>query len=66
MHRMPRSAVLVLTALPLLSCGPSAQDAFAPRLVLLYAPCTVAKSFLGPYRANVDFTPDLSRLAERA
>ncbi len=33
-----------------------------PRLVLVFAPCTVARGFLSPYAPDVDFTPNLERL----
>ena len=31
-----------------------------PRLVLLYATCSVNRDFLSPYNAAVDFTPELA------
>jgi arylsulfatase A-like enzyme len=34
-----------------------------PRLVLLYAPCTVSKHYLSPYSADVEFTPHLEAFA---
>jgi arylsulfatase A-like enzyme len=34
-----------------------------PRLVLLYAPCTVNADFLGPYNAGISYTPNLDRFA---
>lgn len=34
-----------------------------PRLVVLYAPCTVSTRFLEPYDPSVDFTPRLARFA---
>ncbi len=37
-----------------------------PRLVLLYAPCTVSRQFLAPYKENVSFTPHLDALAGEA
>lgn len=47
---------------------PSAGAAVAkPRLVVLYAACTVNKSFLSPYSPNLsDTTPHLARFAEEA
>ena len=36
----------------------------APRLVLLYAPCTVNKDYLAPYNSNVPYTPNLKQFAE--
>ena len=37
----------------------------APRLVLLYATCTLNKGFLSPYRPGVDWTPSLAAFAGR-
>jgi len=37
-----------------------------PRLVLLYATCTLNRSFLHPYDSAVDFTPALARWATEA
>ena len=37
-----------------------------PRLVVLFAPCTVNVSYLAPYRDDVFFTPNLRRFAEQA
>lgn len=38
----------------------------APRLVLLYAPCTVSTDTLGPYNPAVGYTPALSAFARDA
>jgi Sulfatase len=38
----------------------------APRLVLLYAPCTVNKDYLSPYNPAVEFTPNLAGFAGHA
>jgi len=35
-----------------------------PRLVLLYAPCTVSKQYLSPYAPSVGYTPHLESFAE--
>jgi len=37
-----------------------------PRLVLLYAPCTVNKRFLSPYNPQVNYTPRLEAFAREA
>ena len=37
-----------------------------PRLVLLFAPCSVSARFLSPYNADVDFTPNLAAFAEQS
>lgn len=49
----------------LAACAPDAGDA-GPRLVVLYATCTVNKDFLAPYDADVTYTPNLARFAEEA
>lgn len=54
-------APLLAAALVAFACAP--QPPVAARLVLLFAPCTVATGFLGPYRSSVDFTPNLGRFA---
>ncbi len=38
----------------------------SPRLVLLYATCTLNKDFLSPYDENVRFTPHLKAFARRS
>lgn len=50
-----------LQRLPLLGARPE-----PPRLVVLYAPCTVNASHLAPYRDEVFFTPHLERFARDA
>jgi len=37
-----------------------------PRLVLLYAPCTVNRNFLSPYNRSVGYTPFLEKFASGA
>lgn len=37
-----------------------------PRLVLLYAPCTVSRQFLSPYEPSIRYTPHLAELASEA
>ena len=37
-----------------------------PRLVLLYAPCTVNRDFLSPYDPDVRYTPSLQKFADQA
>jgi len=49
----------------LLACG-SAEPEASPRLVVLYATCSVNKSRLAPYDPAVDYTPHLASLAERS
>ena len=57
----------------LLGCGdgsqpplPAAVKRPQPRLVLLYATCTVNRSFLSPYNPAVTFTPNLDRFARES
>lgn len=57
-------ALAVVLALALASC--QAPRAPAPRLILLYAPCTVNKHYLSPYAPEVAFTPRLGRFAREA
>jgi arylsulfatase A-like enzyme len=38
-------------------------EAEPPRLVLLYAPCTVNKDFLSPYAPSIGYTPSLEAFA---
>jgi arylsulfatase A-like enzyme len=56
-----RSLLLVAIAAAIACCGPPGSE--APRLVLLYVPCTVNADFLGPYNASVRYTPNLDRFA---
>ena len=55
-----------LLALPLLllaaACGGGSTEG-GPRLVVLYAPCSVNKDFLAPYDGAVPFTPNLAAFA---
>lgn len=37
-----------------------------PRLVLLYAPCTVSKDYLSPYNPSVPYTPHLQAFARES
>jgi arylsulfatase A-like enzyme len=58
------AASILLAAIAASGCG-SAGGALAPRLVLLYATCTLAKSFLAPYDPSVTWTPHLHAFARR-
>jgi arylsulfatase A-like enzyme len=62
-HRGPCvSAIAFLgAALALSSCTPGDAQ---PRLVLLYATCSLNKEFLAPYDRTVPYTPSLARFAE--
>jgi arylsulfatase A-like enzyme len=65
---MRRLVALTVVALAVAAAGsvvwrPSPTP---PRLVLLYAPCTVNKKFLSPYNPAVRFTPSLDELSRDA
>ena len=64
-----RQAILWLVGLfagAVASCAPPAQEMREPRLVLLYATCTLNKDFLAPYDAGVNYTPNIQRFADEA
>ena len=50
--------------LVLVSCGAKREP--PPRLVILYAPCTVRCDFLGPYESTLASTPALATLARES
>lgn len=73
---VPRSAIRAgvlagLAATVLGGCGSpppdasatSPRDGRAPRLVVLYATCTVNKDYLSPYHPEVSYTPNLDKFA---
>lgn len=61
------AAVLVATGVSLLLSRRGPERSWPkPRLVLLYAPCTVNKRFLAPYNPSVGYTPFLARFAADA
>jgi arylsulfatase A-like enzyme len=45
-------------------CGRLERDPSPPRLVLLYATCTLSRHYLGPYNPEVSFTPAIDAFAE--
>jgi arylsulfatase A-like enzyme len=59
-----RAVALLVGALATISCS-SASDPEPPRLVVLYATCTLNKSFLGPYDSSVRWTPRIDAFARR-
>ena len=61
----PRASLAALALWLSLACGGNAQPG-APRLVLLYAPCTVNKAYLSPYDTSIPFTPHLAGFAREA
>ena len=51
---------MVLASLCLVAVSCAREDEpDSPRLVVLYATCTVNRNYLGPYDPDVDFTPHL-------
>ena len=58
------AAVALLAGVALAGCGGS-PEVPRPRLVLLYATCTLAKDFLSPYDDAVSWTPEIGRFAGR-
>ncbi len=69
MLRPPRSARVLALFAPLLalvaSCS-SDDGRKPPRLVVLYASCSLNKDYLAPYDSSVRFTPNFARFAEEA
>ena len=66
----PRTGLL-LAMVVLLGCERSPDTTHGkgprfPRLVVLYVPCTVNKSFLSPYNSDVIYTPHLDSFANTA
>ena len=65
-----RTRVATALLLGALACGcaegpgTSRPERPAPRLVLLYATCTLNKDFLSPYREEVRFTPHVQAFAD--
>jgi len=53
--------IVLATLLPALltSCAP--EPPAAPRLVVLYATCTLNRSFLSPYEPSIAYTPEIGR-----
>jgi len=74
LHRLAARLALALLLAPgaLLGCpeapdpGPRLAAGPAPRLVLVYAPCTVSKRFLSPYAPEIPFTPALDAFARES
>ena len=70
--RMPRPGcfwrccLTVVVALAVGACSKGGSGGKQPRLVLLYAPCTVNKNFLAPYNSAVDYTPNLNNFQSKS
>ena len=60
---MAAAAVAGALALASAACTEKAAAVRGPRLVLLYATCSVNKGYLAPYSPNVRYTPHLARFA---
>jgi hypothetical protein len=45
-------------------CRAGKDEPGEPRLVVLYATCTLSRHYLGPYNPDVSFTPALDAFAE--
>ena len=56
----------IVTILSLASCSPWQPEPEQPRLVVLYAMCTLNKDFLSPYNSSVSYTPNLEALAKNS
>ena len=69
MHGRKRKelALLVAGVLALAGCGGDAPaPPSGPRLVVLYATCTLNRSFIAPYAPGVRSTPELARFADES
>jgi arylsulfatase A-like enzyme len=58
--------ILALLAALLPSCRVSEVEAPVPRLVILYATCSLSRHYLSPYAPDVRYTPELDRFARDA
>lgn len=72
MRTLAAQTIGCITSLCLFSgCGASDTEvprdkASQPRLVLLYMPCTVNKSYLSPYNPELTLTPNLDAFQKTA
>ena len=60
-----RWLLLLVGSCALSACDRPAETAQPPRLVVLYATCTLNKDFLSPYDPEIPFTPALERFASQ-
>jgi arylsulfatase A-like enzyme len=67
LRRMGRAWwTVLLCSIPVCGCGGAESSSSQPRLVILYATCTVNKSYLFPYNESVRYTPALQKFAGQA
>ena len=59
-------AVVLVGATLLSGCSAGGDESADPRLVVLYATCTMNLDYLGAYDATVSFTPNLDAFAEES
>jgi arylsulfatase A-like enzyme len=63
-RRRPVALLSLATALlGTLGCAPRAVEPHGPRLVVLFATCTLSRHHISPYNAQVTYTPNLSAFA---
>jgi arylsulfatase A-like enzyme len=65
-HLIGVAAVVIIAGVFLSACSAPEERSDAPRLVILYATCSLNKDFLSPYNSKVTYTPHLQRFARRA
>ncbi|HVH08067.1 MAG TPA: sulfatase-like hydrolase/transferase [Myxococcota bacterium] len=65
-RRLALASLLAVSLAATLACERAAPAPPAPRLVVLYAPCTVQKLQLSPYSPDVPFTPSLAAFARES
>lgn len=61
--RAPTSILLLVLAFVLAACSEPSRAPVSPRLVILYATCSLSRSHLAPYSGGVRYTPALERFA---
>ena len=61
-----RPAFAALVSVAVMVASGCRREPEAPRLVLLYAPCTVNRDALAPYGAGVRYTPNLAAFARES
>ena len=61
---LPVPGIAAAAALLLAACGSEPRE--RPRLVVLFAPCTVGKHSLSPYHQELRFTPNLDAFARES